>query len=112
MNDAIAWTTVLGGLVVVAGFLGAVVHRLRKRLGGLTDFIDDWNGEGARPGVPARPGVMARLASIEEQTAVLPAVQQRIAAVEHELKPNSGGSLRDAVDRVEAHTARIAPDSE
>jgi hypothetical protein len=29
------------------------------------------------------------------------ATNDRLAAIEHELHPNSGGSLRDAVDRVE-----------
>ncbi|GIH98086.1 hypothetical protein [Planobispora takensis] len=58
-----------------------------KRLG---DVFDDWNGEPAREGVPGRPGVMARLAQIEEQ-----------------LHPNHGTSFRDAVDRVAASVARL-----
>lgn len=48
------------------------------------EFIEDWRGTVARPGVPARAGVMERLDGIE-----------------HQLKPNSGESLRDAVNRIE-----------
>lgn len=61
--------------------------RFLKRLG---DVSDDWNGEPARDGVPGRPGVMARL-----------------GAIEAELHPNHGSSLRDAVDRVAATVARL-----
>lgn len=41
---------------------------------------------------------MPRLARIEERQA---ATEERTARIEHELRPNSGTSLRDAVDRVE-----------
>lgn len=62
-------------------------------------FLADWHGEQARPGVPARPGVMVRLASIESaQTALA----ERMGNVEKELHPNSGHSFRDAVDRAVA----------
>ncbi|MFJ2863669.1 hypothetical protein [Kitasatospora sp. NPDC087314] len=47
-------------------------------------FTEDWQGTPSRPGVPGRPGVMERLDRIE-----------------HELHPNSGLSLRDAVNRIE-----------
>ena len=46
-------------------------------------FREDWNGELARPGVAGRDGVMVRL-----------------SAIEGELKPNGGGSMRDAVNRL------------
>ncbi|MFJ2443457.1 MULTISPECIES: hypothetical protein [unclassified Streptomyces] len=32
----------------------------------------------------------------------LDGIEERLTAVEHELHPNSGASLRDAVDRVDA----------
>lgn len=46
-------------------------------------FMDAWAGEPARDGLPARPGVTDRL-----------------TAIEHELKPNGGDSLRDAVNGI------------
>ncbi|MGW4030736.1 hypothetical protein ACWEFL_15690 [Streptomyces sp. NPDC004838] len=64
------------------------IYRMAVRGG---QIIDDWHGEPARPGVPARAGVMERLGSIET----------RVTAVEHEVRPNDGRSMRDAVDRVD-----------
>jgi hypothetical protein len=75
------------------------VRRIVVRVG---EFVDDWNGVPPRPGVSGRPGVMARLDGIEE----------RLGRVEHELQPNSGASLRDAVDRVDARTQQLAPDTD
>ncbi|MFF9403830.1 hypothetical protein [Streptomyces sp. NPDC014744] len=74
----------------------------------LDEFGDDWNGVEARPGVPERPGVMARLDRIEQKGTERSA---RLARIDHELHPNSGQSLRDAVDRVDARTRHLAADS-
>jgi hypothetical protein len=84
LDPVILWSTatvaIAGGASLIWKFLGGL-RRIIKRV---DQFIDDWNGTEERPGHPPKPGVMARLEWIE-----------------HELKPNSGGSLRDAVDRVE-----------
>lgn len=77
----------LTALVAIGVALRSIV-RVVRRLG---HFVDDWFGEPARDGRKASPGVMSRLDAIET----------RLGSVEHELKPNSGLSLRDAVDRVE-----------
>ncbi|UUN29418.1 hypothetical protein [Streptomyces sp. FIT100] len=94
-------TVVWSGVVVAVGGALGLLYRasrgarhLAERLG---QVADDWQGVPGRPGVPDRPGVMQRLGAIED----------RLAAVEHELHPNSGASLRDAVDRVDARTRRI-----
>ncbi|MEU3563507.1 hypothetical protein [Kitasatospora sp. NPDC006786] len=80
--DALAaWAAALGAIAAVLGLIWRAVRRIHTVLDA---WSDDWQGTEARPGVPARPGVMVR-----------------IAAIEHELHPNSGSSLRDAVDRVE-----------
>lgn len=76
----IALVAVSGGLGLAWRFVRAVRRVSRK----VDEFIEDWNGAPERPGHPARPGVMSRLDWIE-----------------HELKPNSGSSLRDAVNRIE-----------
>jgi hypothetical protein len=34
---------------------------------------------------------------------------ERLDRIEHELKPNSGGSMRDAIDRVDQRTAHLEP---
>lgn len=45
-----------------AGYVARGVWRGARAVG---DFLADWRGEPARPGVPARLGVPERLASIE-----------------------------------------------
>lgn len=59
------------------------------------NFLDDWNGELPRPGIPARPGF-----------------PERIASIEAELKTNHGSSLRDAVNRMEKHLSEHVKISE
>lgn len=96
MSDVIAVAPWLGAILVAA----VVVRYLGKLFGPtvkkVLDFLDDWNGEPSRPGVPARLGVMARLDEMH-----------------HELHPNSGSSLADAVNRTEAalkeHIANCPP---
>lgn len=51
------------GLLVMIGRAVGWVLRTWKRL---TDFLDDWNGEPARPGVEARPGFPERIARLEK----------------------------------------------
>lgn len=100
LDTVLVW----GGAVSVLATVGTVAWRVTRGGARLArranDFMDDWTGEEARPGVPARPGVMARVSAIES----------RLASVEHELYPNSGGSLRDAVDLANQRLARICPD--
>lgn len=100
-----AW--LIGAAAVVAALLGlwkAVLSlwRLARRVG---HFLDDWGGEPERPGMPARPGIPERMAGVEQNLGSmcdrLGTVETRTARIEHELHPNSGASLRDAMDRVE-----------
>ena len=73
------------GATLVALFFGIKVWKaLAPMLREIRNFLDDWKGEPDRPGVKGRPGVMSRLGSIE-----------------HELHPNSGLSMRDAINRTE-----------
>lgn len=93
-----------GAVVAISGALALAWRATRsfRRIGGkVEDFVDDWQGTDPRPGVPGRPGVMSRLGAIEE----------RLARVEHELHPNSGSSLRDAVDRVDQRTRQLTDDT-
>lgn len=88
----------IAGVVIVLGASVGVLVKFTswsaRIVSRVQDFLDDWNGEPARPGVLRRPGVPERLTGIEG----------RLSSVERQLKPNDGATLRDAVDRIEQHT--------
>jgi len=80
------------GAFFVAAFFGVKVWRCVAPVSReIRNFLDDWKGEDGRPGVNGRPGVMSRLSSIE-----------------HELHPNSGLSMRDAINRTEKQGKEMA----
>lgn len=54
-------------------------------------FLDDYFGEEARPGFDGRPGMQERMRIIEEE----------LKCVAYEMKPNSGSSIKDAINRIE-----------
>jgi len=87
-----AWIVALIALITAAfgclAWIGRWAWRIARRV---THFLDDYFGQPARDGMPAKPGVMARLASVE----------QLVAQVVAETQPNHGQSLRDVVH----HTA-------
>lgn len=59
------------GVIYKALHIGEVLRDLRSlaRLSKLQEtFLADWNGEPARPGADARPGLPDRIAKIEKQT--------------------------------------------
>lgn len=76
------WTVIAWG--AAAALVWGIVRKVWPLLKRLADFLDDVMGEEARPGVPARLGLM-----------------ERVMRVEHELFPNSGKSLRDQTNRME-----------
>lgn len=78
-------------LLIWAGSKG--VPALRK----VMHFIDDVAGEPARAGVPARPGLMERMTTIETS------LQQ----VRHEVTPNHGSTMNDALRSVREDVSGI-----
>lgn len=83
-----AW---LAGIAAGLGALGWLMSKAWRGLRGIGNLVDDLRGEPARPGVPARPGIMDRLAAVEGTA----------ADIRREVTPNGGGSLKDAVVRIE-----------
>lgn len=80
---------ITAGLAALAA-IGVAISWIRRRWLRVESFLTDWAGSPARPGVPEQPGVLTRLHSIET----------RVDAIEREVKPNGGASMKDAVDRI------------
>ena len=68
-----------------------------RLLSGTHEFLADWGGRLEHNGLPATPGVMARLAEHEKLLGKLVA----------ETQPNGGSSLRDVVARTAADVADV-----
>jgi hypothetical protein len=92
------WLTAFTALAVaVAGCLLWCARKAWHASRRVSHFLDDYAGEPARDGLPARPGFMARLGSVEESMKHLSA----------EMSPNHGSSLRDVVHKTAADVAEI-----
>jgi hypothetical protein len=102
LDTAAVWALAVTAVVGLGAVLWRVARRLRELARRVEDFIDDWVGVPGRPGVEQRPGVMERLDRIE----------RTVGIVAHEVRPNGGSSMRDAVDRVDSRTASLTRDSD
>ncbi|MEU6594797.1 hypothetical protein ABZ923_37320 [Streptomyces sp. NPDC046881] len=102
-NTAVDLVMLWGGAISLVVGLGTALWRVGRAVSHLfrraSQFFDDWYGEEARPGVRARPGIMVRMEGMEE----------RVSQVWHEVFPNGGGSLRDAVDQANDRLATLCP---
>ncbi|MEV6344116.1 hypothetical protein [Actinoplanes sp. NPDC051851] len=81
---------VAGAVVAVAAMLSVANKALRslRRLGHLADEV---LGDGKKPGWGQR------IESLETGQVEL---TKLVKGIDHEVRPNSGGSMRDAVDRI------------
>lgn len=98
ISDIITVWPVLGAFVLLGFGIGLANKLFGPIIKKITQFLDDWNGEPARDGVPERPGAMKRFQSIEEFTTKYGPIIDRL---DHEMHPNSGSSMADAVNRTE-----------
>lgn len=83
-------------LIAVAALV-MLFKKLKPFLDGLRNFLDDWAGTEARPGVAKRPGVMERLDNIEQQ---LDTADVKLTETNKQLKPNGGNSVADKVTQI------------
>jgi hypothetical protein len=98
---------ILLGLASLAAIItcGYSVWRVvSRRSKSFDQFFRDWNGEGERPGVPHRPGVMERLTTLEVQGAKQ---GEQLTVIHNEVNYNHGGSLKDAVESIRSDVKSI-----
>jgi hypothetical protein len=113
-HDPSPWIAIASSAAVVLGLLTVLWRIIRGMVRAFRKFghlMDDLQGEAARPGQAARPGILEIQA---EQTKQLADQTEQLKAIQHEFKPNGGETIRDAINRVERKTeaaARLASDS-
>lgn len=94
----------IGGVIAIlsgAWWFVKKLHTFSKRF---DDFIEDWHGEPARPGVPEKPGIMERLSNQDE---ALGEICNRLTVVEKEVSYNSGSTIKDTVHRIDGSVNHI-----
>ncbi|WP_166345145.1 hypothetical protein [Phytoactinopolyspora limicola] len=89
------------GVAFVTGVL-ALSRSAWRGMRRIMHVVDDLAGSPARDGVEARPGIMARMTTLETQVG---SIRPQVEVIHHEVLPNEGTSLRDEVTR---NTERLA----
>lgn len=86
MSDTLPTLGYVAGALVSLGIIWRyVIAPVSRAIVGLHRFLDDWTGQPPRPGYPPVPGVM-----------------EQLATVRNEVTYNGGGSIKDAVRRIES----------
>lgn len=98
MATLLAFGTTLGALWLMT-------RPLRRTAKGFEQFLEDWNGVPERPGFDAIPGVPERLRVLERNAK---SDRDLLEKINHELHPNSGGSMRDQFDKARVDMDRLA----
>lgn len=81
----------LAATITAIGVIGVGLHKATKLTKRFIHFLDDYFGEEARPGFDGRPGMQERLSYMESE----------ISCISYEMRPNSGSSIKDAINRIE-----------
>jgi len=87
----------LAATITAIGVIGVGVHKTIKLVKRFIHFLDDYFGEEPRPGFDGRPGMQERLKFMEEE----------ISCISYEMRPNSGSSIKDAINRIEERLDKL-----
>ena len=87
----------LAATITAIGVIGIGLYKATKLTKRFIHFLDDYFGEEARPGFDGRPGMQERLRFMEEE----------IACISFEMRPNHGTSIKDAVGRIEERLDKL-----
>lgn len=101
----------IAALITAATVIIIATIRTSKFIKRIVHFFDDFLGEDARPGVPPRPGFSERMSQMEEKlekgNEKFSIIEDKLDRIDYELRPNSGLSLRDAVNRIESRIDQV-----
>lgn len=106
-ENIITIAAILAAVTGIILFGGKVIKFFKKAV----HLFDDFLGEEERPGVPARPGFSERMGKMENCMSDvkdrIETIEYKLSRVDLELQPNSGTSLRDAVNRIEKRLEKV-----
>jgi len=98
------WLGISAVMILLIAFFWKPVRVIWARLREFAAFLDQWNGKPEKKDRSgqivqhAEPGVSARILTLEEKT----------ERIHHEVTPNHGGSIKDAVKRIEERSNETA----
>ncbi len=87
----------IAATITAIGVIGVGLYKATKLVKRFIHFLDDYFGEEPRPGFDGRPGMQERLRFMEEE----------IACISFEMRPNHGTSIKDAVGRIEERLDKL-----
>ena len=87
----------LAASVTAIGVIWVAIHKATKLTKRFIHFLDDYFGEEERPGFNGRPGMQERMRIIEEE----------LKHIAYEMRPNSGTSIKDAINRIEKRLEKL-----
>jgi len=104
---------IIATLAVIAGFVRSVNPIMRR----MNDMLDDWNGQKARPGHDAEPGVMEHLKMVDgvlaDQNVVLIEQNEALSHLRKKVEPlvddKAAGNHREVLrrlDHISGHNAQ------
>jgi hypothetical protein len=91
------WLMTIAATITAIGVIGVGLYKATKLVKRFIHFLDDYFGEEPRPGFDGRPGMQERLRFMEEE----------IACISFEMRPNHGTSIKDAVGRIEERLDKL-----